>query len=66
MDRDYLREAFDIIQGTTLLLPEKRHLLALRSYYIDCYVEEERDGRGYSDTPDKAQLIDFGSRGVVA
>lgn len=54
MDRDYLREAFDIIQGTTLLLPEKRHLLALRSYYIDCYVEEERDGRGYSDTPDKA------------
>ena len=32
-DRDYLDEAIQIMIGTTMLLPEKAHLLALREYY---------------------------------
>ena len=32
-DRDYVQEAMDLIDNTTLLLPERAHLVALHRYH---------------------------------
>lgn len=32
-ERNYIDEAFRILKGTTMLLPEKRHLEALNEHY---------------------------------
>lgn len=34
LERDFEKEAFDIIAGRTMLLPQREHLFALRSYFI--------------------------------
>jgi hypothetical protein len=34
LERDFEKEAFDIIAGRTMLLPQREHLEALRSYFI--------------------------------
>ena len=37
--RDYLEEAYDIINGRTRILPERMHLLALRAKIDDTVVQ---------------------------
>ena len=47
-DRDYLDEAIKIMIGTTALLPEQAHLLALREYYQE-RIERTRIRRQEAD-----------------
>lgn len=42
LERDYLKEAFEIILGHSMYLPQRQHLVALKAFY-DCDATKAMD-----------------------